>query len=362
MAAFWKRWFGKVTAEKTPPLPPVALLALPQTCWRSAAALPIPDWPALDTLIPAGADDEALHRFWRSAASSWLVQLGEALGEDYVLEQSEHFVLLAALPPRERRVVLDYAERSRRRILNTLPGVAGDDGHGPTAVLVLKDEDDYYAYIEHYYPDEGVFAMSGGLFINAGYGHFVFCAKELEEMEPVLVHELTHALLRHLQLPRWLDEGAAVNMEKRLIPHLAAPSRALYGAAEMGRKHAAFWDAQSIQLFWTGLSFLRPDDGSLLSYDLAERLTRLLGSGGYPSYAALLQAAQAADGGVAALLEHYGLDSGELIAQVLGAGPWQALPATWDEVEAHAVSQSQLLLQALHKEQAAAQVEEEESH
>lgn len=359
MAAFWTRWFGKAAPEKAPPSPPVALVALPESCWRSGAALPIPDWSAVDALVPAGADDEALHRFWRGAASSWLVALGEALGEDYVLEQSGHFVLLAALPPRERHMVLDYAERSHRRILNTLPGVAAEHGHGPIAVLVLADQDDYYAYIEHYYPDEGVFAMSGGLFIDAGYGHFVFCAKALGEMEPVLVHELTHALLRRLDLPRWLDEGAAVNMEKRLIPHLVDPRHALYDAAEMARRHAAFWNAQNIQLFWSGLSFLRADDGSLLSYDLAERLTRLLGSSGYPRYAALLNAAQASDGGAAALVDHYGLDSGELIAQVLGAGPWQALPSTWAEVEAQAVSQSQLLLQALQKEQAAAQVEEE---
>lgn len=319
----------------------------PDTFWRPDAQLPIPDWQAVETRAPAhdapGADHDA---YWRDAALIWLTRLGDAFGSDYRVSTSENFALLAALSSRESRSTLDFAERSRRRILRTLADVASADGHGPTLILVFDTPDDYYAYIDHYYPSEGVFAMSAGVFIDAGYGHFAFMADDLSQMEPVLVHELTHALLRHLALPRWLDEGAAVNMEKHLLPSTADPRRNLYSAHEMADKHARFWNAQTIQEFWTGHSFLRPDDGNLLSYDLAERLTQLLGRD-YPRYAALLRAARADDGGIAALHDAFGLAPGDVAADVLGPGPWQAQPASWDSIEAQAVSRAQQLAQAL---------------
>ncbi len=115
----------------------------------------------------------------------------------------------------------------------------------------------------------------------------------------------------------------------------------------MAAKHAAFWNEHTIQEFWTGHSFLRPDDGNLLSYDLAERMTRLLSAEDYARYAALLQAARAEDGGIGALRDAFGLDPGDVAAEVLGTGPWQAQPSTWERVEAQAVSQSQMLAQAM---------------
>lgn len=330
---------------------PVPVLELPDGFWLPDTNLSIPDWNAVATLAPPdGAPDEQADAFWRLAATAWLTRMADELDDPYRIAHSDHFALLAPLPPRECQATLDFAERVRRRILKTLPGVAASDGHGPIAVLLFDDPEDYYAYVDHYYPSEGVFAMSSGMFVDAGYGHFVFMADDVSQMEPVLVHELTHALLRHLNLPRWLDEGAAVNMEKYLVPHMADPRRNLYAAHEMAAKHAAFWNEDTIQQFWTGHSFLRPDDGNLLSYDLAERMTRLLSAEDYPRYAALLRAARAEDGGIGALRDAFGLDPGDVASEVLGAGPWQAQPSTWERVEAKAVSQSQMLAQAIEQQ------------
>jgi len=347
-----KKLFGRpgdTDARSATPDAPMSVpaLDLPEPFWRAETRLPIPDWNAVATLEPADAPVEQLDAFWRRAATSWLTRLAHELGGAYRVALSDHFALLASRSARECQVTLDFAERVRRRILRTLPGVAVSDGHGPTAVLLFDDPDDYYAYIDHYYPSEGVFAMSSGMFVDAGYGHFVFMADDVSQMEPVLVHELTHALLRHLNLPRWLDEGAAVNMEMYLVPHMADPRRNLYAAHEMAAKHAAFWNEHTIQEFWTGHSFLRPDDGNLLSYDLAERMSRLLSAQDYARYAALLQGARADDGGIGALRDAFGLDPGDVAAEVLGAGPWQAQPSTWERVEAQAVSQSQMLAQAM---------------
>jgi hypothetical protein len=38
---------------------------------------------------------------------------------------------------------------------------------------VLDSEEDYYRYVSIYYPSEGEFALSGGMFIHAGCPHFV---------------------------------------------------------------------------------------------------------------------------------------------------------------------------------------------
>jgi hypothetical protein len=339
-----KSWFGGPRRSETSAHSAVPALALPEDCWFADARLPIPDWRAVAALEPE--DESARDAFWRSAAVGWLEQLGAALGDEFEVAQSAHFALLAPWPARERQVALDFAERSRRRIRRALDGVASDNGYGPIVIVVFDTIDHYYDYVDHYYPSEGVFAMSGGMFIDAGYGHFVFTAEDLAQMEPVLVHELTHAQLRNLELPRWLDEGAAVNMEKHLLPQMADPRRSLYAPHEMADKHAAFWDAQTIQEFWTGHSFLRPDDGNLLSYDLAERLTQLLGRD-FLRYASLLNRADARDGGATALQQAFGLSAGDLIAEVLGPGPWEPQPADWAAVEAQAVSRAQQLAAAL---------------
>jgi hypothetical protein len=48
-----------------------------------------------------------------------------------------------------------------------------------------------------------------------------------------------------------------------------------------------------------------------------------------------------------ALRAAFGLDSVDAVAEVLGAGPWQAQRSTWERVETQAVSQSQMLAQAI---------------
>ena len=97
---------------------------------------------------------------------------------------------------------------ARRRVLATLPGIAADHGHGKTVVMAFGDEESYYQYIANYGSESSQpEAFSGGMFIDAGYGHFVFAQGTFETMEPVVVHELTHCLVRHLPIPAWLNEG-----------------------------------------------------------------------------------------------------------------------------------------------------------
>ncbi|MGV3662089.1 MAG: hypothetical protein ACO1TE_18025 [Prosthecobacter sp.] len=148
---------------------------------------------------------------------------------------------------------------------------------------------------------------------------------------PSRLHELTHAILRVLALPTWLDEAIAMTVEDRLVPgspyamdHVSPGS---YHAMNhtMARRHRAYWNSSSIQAFWAGQSFWAPDDGQELSYHLARFLFRALYQGGTISPAqvsAFVQAAQREDAGQEALREHVGLDLGEVLSHLLGGGAW----------------------------------------
>ncbi len=116
-------------------------------------------------------------------------------------------------------------------------------------------------------------------------------------MEPTIVHELTHSLLSHLPLPAWLNEGLAVNTEYTIFPQLAAPSAQLYSPHEVAAQHSAYWNADSIQAFWSGKSFLQTDEGNRLSYDLARKITALAARD-EPAFRAFVAEAMMQDGGV----------------------------------------------------------------
>src|SRR5207247_6744848 len=111
---------------------------------------------------------------------------------------------------------LAFVELTRKRVLQVLDGVASGDFSGKVCLLIFEDEDRYYQYVSNYYEDGGEYAFSGGMFLQRGYGHFVFVDSEIAVMEPTIAHELTHCLLQHLPLPAWLNEGTAVTTEHRL--------------------------------------------------------------------------------------------------------------------------------------------------
>lgn len=292
--------------------------------------MPLPDWNALQA--PVVALDAELHCFWSGAARAWLEALASALGSNYVIAESAQFMLLSTLQLRERRVALEYAERTRKRVLQVLPGIARDAGYGKAVILVFDSAQHYYEYIAHVYPDStehGEFAFSSGMFIDDGYGHFVLVADELQRLEPIVAHELAHFLVRHLPLPAWVNEGIAVNTEHQLCP----PQASLFTLDELRGKRTVFWNEQTIQEFWSGKSWLRPDDGNLLSYDLAKTFITLAAQD-WSAFVAFVNAANSADGAETAAHEHLGYPLAHLAEAVLGTGRWAPDPACWrDGVE-----------------------------
>ncbi len=291
---------------------------------RSTGRFLIPDWTHVADSLAERLKRDDPNILWSSVAASWLDDLRIALGNEFRVDASTHFLLLSRSQARGAQVVLDYAENTRKRILMLLEGIASDQGFGKSCVIAFASEDDYYEYVANYYPDEGEFAFTEGMYINHGYGHFVCVEADMNRIEPVIAHELTHMQLAHLPLPAWLNEGLAVNTEKILSPGYTSS----HTPAEMRHRHSAFWNAHTIQEFWSGKSFSRPDDGNMLSYDLARQLTVLL-SQDRTVFVNFANAAHVNDGGQQAAQTQIGIGLELAVEELLGEGDWQPHPAKW---------------------------------
>ena len=82
---------------------------------------------------------------------------------------------------------------------------------------------------------------------------------------------------------------------------------------------------------WSGRSFGRPDDGNMLSYDLAQILVEIL-AGRWPQFRAFALAASYEDAGAAAASEHLQLDLGESVAAIFeqaSSDGWRPDPGKW---------------------------------
>jgi hypothetical protein len=308
---------------------PTRSMSLVELAWRSEATMPIADWRDAWERVDAIHEEAAVEQFFWNAAFTWLDALRGHLGNTrYRIDQTASFLVLSSLENRKLQLALEFCERSRRRILRMLADVAQDKGYGPHVVLIFDSIDEYYDYVSNYHAKGGTYSMSSGMFIQRGYGHFVFVASDMYAMEPIIAHELTHCLLASLPIPAWLNEGTAVNVEKQLVPENLDPRRGIFEHREARKKRSMFWTEETIQEYWSGKSFRRPDEGCSLSYELAEQMTRLIARNN-GEYRAYMNSAQRDDAGAAAATELLGYTLEELATAVLGPGRWAPAPEKW---------------------------------
>jgi hypothetical protein len=270
------------------------------------------------------ADENAV---WWQIAELWMERQCSAAGEAYWCTRSENFLLASALDKRAAANLTAFAERARRSATRALQGLTATDGLGPHVLLVFETEAEYYEYIAPFYADGGHYAASAGVHVNPGYGHFALPRREPDVLEPVVAHELTHALVSHLLLPRWLNEGIAVNVESSLCPRAA---RRL--DLNWTERHRAWWDSRSVQEYWSGLAFHRPDRLSELSYELAWVTVRSLAED-YPIFQRFASEAAFEDAGQSASHKHFGHGLGKHFEAFLGEGDWEPDPGRWDYPE-----------------------------
>ena len=321
---------GAPTSDASPVARVTTTFADVDMVWYADTRMPLPVWEEIAKAERTEWTPAEHDTFRTAAAGRWLQAIAAGLSSRYRIHESEDFLLLSELEDRPAEIFMRFCQSVRRRIVRNLRDIAVPRSGGKHVVMVFASQDEYYDYIAHYYPDDGgEYAMSAGMFIHGGYGHFVMYEGEMEHMQPVIAHELTHCLLSHLPIPAWLNEGLAVNTEHSIFPYLADPRSSLYYPHEIRAKHAAFWNAGTIQEFWSGKSFLRSDDGNMLSYDLASRITAVAARG-EEAFRAFVLKTDARDAGMSA--EHWlGYPLEHLVIPVLGDGDWTPAPESWQE-------------------------------
>jgi hypothetical protein len=295
---------------------------------QEAHGMPLLDFEALNEW----ADDPSAVARGRRA---WLLHLRDWMGPEAQLVESEGAWILSTYPSGEAAALAQFVSATRRRITQLLSGLAHFDRDERVILVAFDTQEHYYAYVANYYPDEGEFAFSGGMFIDAGCPHFVAVRSDLAHLEGTVAHEMAHHSLAHLKLPLWLDEGLAVNTERRLAHRYHSADSAL----EVLAKHHDFWNAARLQEFWSGVSFHRTDEGNELSYDLARAIVALLARD-WDSFTRFARAAKPLDGGGAAARSELGLDLGELAAAAINLKPsegWAPRPESWTGISRKAV-------------------------
>lgn len=269
---------------------------------------PRPQWQAIDSLATTHAD-------WITAARAWMEETARHLGAPYAVTETDNFFLLSPLNARQTGLLKTFTEKAWKQIGIKLEGLGESEVLGKAVVMFFDSHDRYYEYSAHFYSD-GEHPISSGVFLNAEYGHTAIPFFDIPETEATLAHELTHCFLRSLPIPLWLNEGLAVTMEDELCSN-----RPLRMDSQRLAEHATWWDAKTIQDFWSGQSFQRVDEGLDLSYELARYCVRALAHD-VPAFIEFAGSASYEDGGEAAALKVYGGSLGGVIHQFFGPGDW----------------------------------------
>jgi hypothetical protein len=294
---------------------------------------PRPDWDAVHERIEAQVPAEGLHAAFTAAAKEWIEETRAALGGAYRVEESAHFLVLASFPPKQAAGLLQFLEGARRRLLvELLPGLATARGPGKHVAVAFDDVEVYYSYIAHFYPPEGEFPATGGVFLERarggegrGYGHFATYGRDVAATERVVAHELTHDCLRHLDVPAWLNEGLATTVESVVM----GDGPVLVSREDLD-EHRSLWADGTIQDLWSGAAFHRPDETFERAYHLSRMLVRAL-SHDYGRFREFVLRVGSDDAGEAAARSVYGDGLGGLVARILGPGEWTPQPDSWEE-------------------------------
>jgi hypothetical protein len=288
--------------------------------------LPRPQWDLIKVWIDSRGDHEQADDTWAMVERQWLAHLAKALGGEYDVAESEHFLVLA--PDADSAdSLMWFLERCRNCLLSVLEGVVEFVALGKQVVIALRSANDYYRYLAPFYP-HGKHGGSGGVHVREGHPHVAAHGKDLLTLENTLAHELTHAGLHHLSMPVWLEEGLA-----QLVEHEMTSRGLLLVDGKMAKQHKQYWGCHGLDAFWRGEGFSKPGKVQRLCYQLAEILAQLLIEEARPRwfgfvreprrrFFAFLRSASAVDCGESACREHLKYGISELAAKFLGPGSW----------------------------------------
>lgn len=296
---------------------PFSFDAIPDS-YQVREDFPRPDWQCVSDWIDTHLDKDQHHQAWAEATAAWLKLLKESLPDHYAIRRSENFVMLTGFDERTTDKLLSYCEHAWKAILKTIPYAGTSIEDEAQVILAFDDSAAYYAYVSDYYPEEGEFGESVGMFIHQDYPHILLNNPPPWYRQRVIAHEMCHLLLSHLPLPLWLNEGITQVVEDILVD-----GSSFLLDHETLRRHRAYWNHDSINDFWSGDSFAAADEGQELSYNLAQVIVRNL-IADYPNALnEIIQSAHYGDAGNNAFQNICQETLGDQIELFLGKGDWE---------------------------------------
>jgi hypothetical protein len=278
---------------------------LPQVDWRMARL-----WAHSQAGIGQQAD-----ALFRAIVGAWLDELRDAIESDHRRWRRGPVEGLAPMAHGVSERVAATADASIREITRALKPIRGDSPIPPIAIVALDTQEDYLSFIAPFYPDEGNFATSGGVYLHDEdmFPVIALPAQVRHSIECTIAHELTHHALATLDLPRWAEEGLTQMMEERVTGH---PNFRL--DHEMISRHRAWWNGRRLAAYLNGRTFSSPhEDEQELSYNLSQLLVRRLLTEQPAAFFEFARHASEDDDGRAAASEHLGIDLEEYAAHAL---------------------------------------------
>lgn len=258
---------------------------------------------------------------WTAASRRWLELAAESFGPPYRVVEGKRTLVLSGWDHPFGMVKL--GDEILREWHGMLKDISRPVWKGKVPVLMLDHRETYHDYIAPYYPEEGEFLLSAGVFLHTTMPHVALFSCEANQSMSTLVHELTHGCLARLDLPRWMDEGFA-QVAEGAAGSVFNPDR-----YEVER-HARYWRKHSLEDFWNGESFGRPKSGAA-SYFLAQVIVRNILSARKRDVPALLKTVRSADGGAAGVREVLGMELEDLVAGLMAQAEPERAGADEDE-------------------------------
>lgn len=306
-------------AERAPSDLPFADRETVRSFLTSDHGLPHVDWGAADAWVERTEPDPARHdRARRGVAAAWLDELRDALREDHRRWRGVAVEGLAPLDGNLSAGVRDVTDRSLKVIHTSLSHLWGGDPIPPVGVIALASKEDYYSFVSHYYPDEGSWGTSGGMYIRDTFPILVLPLQVRHAYPETIAHEMTHHALKMLDLPIWAEEGLTQVMEERVTGRTS-----FVFDREKRERHRELWSEVGLGRFWTGDAYHSAEENEQeLAYNLSQVMVRTLLADHPKRFMAFAKAARSSDLGAAAARMHLGVSLPELAARSLGDGDW----------------------------------------